>query len=127
MRKLIATILIVTMCSVAFAAVQITITVPDAYTVQVLATMNTLAGTHMTLTARSPNQDPPDRFNGQWRFRIAPKDPNETNVQFAQRFTVEILRASVRVVKSHDENERYRTEISKVSPPDVNVPDGVVE
>ena len=123
MKKLIKILFVFTLCSVAMAAVSITINVPDTYVKEVLSAMNELAGTHMTLEARGHDPDPSNEFNGRWDFRIAPKDPNEANQQFAKRFTVELLRASVRLVKSHEEDERYRNEISKVLLPDVNVPD----
>ncbi len=131
MKKLIQISLILALCSIAYAAVSITITVPDAYVTQVLAAMNELAGTHMTLEARGHSPDPDNEFDGRWDFIIKPKgetgNPSETNQGFAKRFTIELLRASVKLVKSHEENERYRDEISAVDPPKVIVPDEVIE
>lgn len=131
MKNLLQMTLIFALCSVAFAAVQLTITIPDQYTEQVLAAMNTLAGCHMMLEASEHNNSE-DEFDGRWHFRIIPKGgaewlEEETDKQFAQRFTTELLRASVRLVKSHEENERYRDEVSGIEPPDVNVPDEVIE
>ena len=127
MKKYLTILITVAICSVAFAAVQLTITVPDQYTLQVLAAMNTLADTHMTLEARGSSPNPTDDFDGRWDFRIAPKDPAENNLQFAKRFTTELLRASVRLVKSSEENQRYREEVSQIAVPDVNVPNGIIE
>jgi len=127
MKKLLQIILILALCSVAYAAVSITISVPDAYVPQILAAMNELAGTHMTLEARGSNPDPSLEFDGRWDFRIAPKGDSETNGEFAKRFTTELLRASVRLVKLHEENQRYRDEISKIVPPNVQVPDEVIK
>ncbi len=127
MKKILQIILIFAACSIAYAAVSLTITVPDQYTAQVLVAMNTLAGTDMTLEARGTSPNPEDEFNGYWDFIISPKDPNETNRQFAERFTKELLRASVRVVKSYEERERYNNEVGAVNPPDVNVPDEVIQ
>jgi hypothetical protein len=125
MKKLIA-VLVVVLCSVAWAAVNLTLTVPDQYTVQVLAAMNTLADTHMTLVSVGSSEDHID-FHGKWDFRIAAKDPNETNKQFAQRFTQELVRASVRLVKAQQERERYEADVAALTPPDVNVPDDVIQ
>jgi len=110
-----------------YAAVQLTLTVPDAAVPVVMETFNTLAGTHMTLEARGHAREPEDEFDGRWDFRIAPKDPNETNKQFTERFTKELIRASVRLVESAKEYKRYREEVGAVKPPDVNVPDGIIE
>jgi len=126
MKKVIA-VLIIGLCSVAYAAVQMTITVPDQYTAVVLSAMNQLSGTHMTLEARGSSPNPEDDFDGRADFRINPKDPNETNLEFAERFTRSLLVASVKVVKQHEEHERYREEVSKITPPDNTIPDGVVE
>jgi len=127
MKKGIMVLIIATACSIAFAAVTVTITVPDAYTAQVLSAMNTLAGTHMTLEARGSSPDPANDFDGRCDFRIEPKAPSETNVQFAKRFTQELLIVSVKVVKSQQENKRYRDEVSKVAPPNPVVPNDVVQ
>jgi len=120
-------IILILICSVAFAAVRFTITVPDAYTVQVLNAMKTLSGTHMALEARGSSPNPEDDFDGRMDFRIEPKGANETDLQFAQRFTRSLLVVSVKVVKQHEEQERYREEISKIAHPNVNVPDEVIQ
>ena len=126
MKKLTA-VLIIGACSAAYAAVSLTITVPTQYTTQVLEAMQTLAGTDMTIEARGHTYNAENEFDGRWDFRIQPKDPNETNKDFAERFTKELLRASVRVVKSYEERTRYNTEVGEVEPPDVNVPDEIIE
>jgi hypothetical protein len=126
MKKLIA-ILILILCTTVYAAVSLTITVPDIHVPTVLSAMNKLTDMYITLEAGGSITDPRNEFSGRWDFRIAPKDPNETNKQFADRFTKELLRASVRVVKSYEEHKRYRTDIGAIEPVDVNVPDGIIE
>jgi len=128
MKKLLTISAIVMICmATAYAAVQVTFTIPDVAVAKVLETFNILAETHMTLEARGHARRPEDEFDGRWDFRIAAQDPNETNKQFAERFTKELIRASVRLVESAKEYKRYREEVGAVKPPDVNVPDEIIE
>ncbi|KKL47154.1 hypothetical protein LCGC14_2338360, partial [marine sediment metagenome] len=105
----------------AFAAVQITLTVPDVAVPIVLDAFNDLAGENIEISVHS------DDFDGNWSYRYAPKDPNETQKQFAQRVIKEHVRAMVRLVESAKEYERYKTEINAIPPPDINIPDGIIE
>ena len=114
------------LCITVYAAVDMTITVPDAAVTPVLEAMEMLAGTHMTLEARG-HGNPEEEFDGRWDFTIAEKAAGETQKQFAERFTKELLRASVRLVRQAEEDARYRAEIAEIEPPDVNIPDGVIQ
>ena len=120
MKKSIA-VFALCMITVTYAAVQITLSVPNKFSSLVLESFAVLAGEKIDIRVDS------DNFQGTLTYSYAPKDPNETQKQFAKKVIKEHIRAMVRLVESAKEYERYRTEVSAIEPPDVNIPDGIIE
>ena len=101
------------------------VTVPDAWTVRVLNAFNTIADTHMTIEARGSG-DPATEFDGRWDFRIAAKAGGENGKQFGERVLRELGKAVVNMVDVAEDNVRYRTEVSAITPPISDVPEDVL-
>lgn len=109
---------------VTIAAVTVEITVPNKSVTRILDAFDGLSGKMMSLEVEG---GPENELSGRWGFRIAAKDPNETQQQFAKRFTKELIRASVRLYESAEAFNDYREAVSQIPIADVNVPDGIVE
>lgn len=120
-KKIFLTIVVLCLATVAYAVVQVTLSVPDVAVSLVLDAFNKLAGENIDIRVDS------DTFKGGWTYQYEPKDPNETQKQFAGRVIKEHIRAMVRLVETAKELERYQAEIAAITPPDVNVPDGIIE
>ena len=126
MRKTGILLIVVLLAVAAYAAVEVTITVPTEHAAKVLTAFNVLAGKKLHLEAENDPNDPNEYIAG-WYFEVQPKDPNETNKQFAERFTKQLVRASVRMVDKAADSKRYWDAVKAVPMPDVNIPDEIIE
>jgi len=123
MKKLII-VLIIAICSVAYAAVQITLTVPDSHSVEVLEAFQRLAGKEIRLVVA---ETPTKTIEIDWKYTYSPKGPNETPKDFIVRAIKENIRAMVRLAKKSKEEERVRNATTVIPIADVNVPDNIIE
>lgn len=125
MKKAPVTIIILCLIGVAYAAVQVSLIIPDVAVPVVLDAFDTLANQHIDLEVHNPSGG--EMLEGRWSYRYAPKDPNETEKQFAERVIKEHIRALVRLAKDAEERKRHDEEIAAVTPIDVNIPDDIID
>ena len=104
------------------ADILLEVTIPDAHTVKVLAAFDSIAGNRMTIE----NSDPPVGSHGHFEFSIDPKDGGETDKQFGERATRELIKSIIKMVDKSEDETRYRTDIAAVSPATEDVDEGVV-
>ena len=121
MKKPVIIMFVLCLVTTAFAVVQITLNVPTPAVALVLDAFNTLAGKEIEITGHE------DDFSGRWTYRYSPKDPNETQKQFAERVVKESVKAMVRLVEDTKENARYQLDVEAVPSPDIDVPDEIIE
>lgn len=103
------------------ADVNLTIVIPDAYITRVLDALNAVAGASFSIEATK------DDTHAHWDFTIAPKGASETNRDFAKRFIRELGKAVINMVDKAEDEQRYRDEISIISPPVSDVPNSILE
>ena len=108
------------------ADVILNITVPEAWVPRVLDAFNTIADTQMQIEARGHAPDPVDEFDGRWNFTIPSKQTGEDNKQFGERVLRELGIAVVNMVDVAEDEVRYRNEVSTITPPISDVPDGIL-
>ena len=106
------------------ADVDLTITIPDAHTVRVLDAFNKAAGARIELMAHKSVGD--TNFNANWSFQYAEKDASENNKQFAVRAILELTKALVKMVDYAEDQDRYRTEVSAITPANQDVPEDII-
>jgi len=105
------------------ADILLEVTIPDAHTTTVLAAFDAIAGNRMTIE----NSDPPVGSHGHFEFSIDPKvDGGETDKQFGERVTRELIKSIIKMVDKSEDETRYRTDIAAVSPAAEDVDEGVV-
>jgi len=102
-------------------ATEIKISVPDQHVSLVLDAMGALADKRLDLVANGPN------FQAMWSYSYEPKQPGETNKQFAVRVVRENLKALVRLYSLDQDRIRYDAELATITKPVHSVPDEVVE
>jgi len=132
MKKWIA-LIVLCFAATAFAAVTVTLTIPDASAARVLAMMRQWDHCHIHIVVQGSENagDPnvPD-YHAEWDITdaIPPEDPNtETPQQFGKRFIRQLL---VGCVKAHEMVAAKATEKAAhdaIAPADVNVPDGIIQ
>ena len=109
------------------ADVDLTITIPDAHTVRVLDAFSKAAGARIELMANKGVGSPENpSFNANWSFSYAEKDASENNKQFAVRTILELIKALVKMVDYAEDQDRYRTEVSAITPANQDVPEDII-
>ena len=104
------------------ADVTLEITIPEEYTEYVLEAITALAGTNMSIEIHNTSTN----LNGSWNFTIAPQG-SETAKQFGERFLRKLGIAAIKLYDYVEDNERYRGEVSNITPPTQDVPDNILE
>ena len=95
-------------------------TIPDAHAAQVLNAFTTLAGLGIELSAIGHT------YHAHHSFTIASKDVAETNKDFGERFTKELLRAAVRLVDLKEDEDRYNSAVAAVPPAEQDFNDDII-
>jgi len=103
------------------ADVQLTINIPDAYVTRAVEAFNGLSGKRININVNGED------FRGDWRFTIDPKDEAESLKEFGTRFIRELALATVRLWDYAEDQDRYSAEISGLTLPSQNIPDGAIE
>lgn len=120
-------------CATAFAAVTVTLTIPTEYATRVLTMMRQWDHCHIHIVVQgSENASDPNvpDYHAEWDItdKIPPEDPKtETPQQFGKRFIRQLL---VECVKAHEmvaANGANKAAHDAIAPPDVNVPDGIIQ
>ena len=129
MKKSLTAVLIIVVCSVAFAAVQLTITIPSEYTTRVVSALRACENTHVSIHfqgSRDPNDPNEPDFSLDVDYRLD-SIPAEGHADYGKRFITTMLREVVRAYETKVETELRQAAINAIPIVDVNVPDGVVE
>ena len=106
------------------AVVTVQLTIPEAAVPKVVDAFTKLSGAHISLDADKMVND--TNFNGRWDFTIAEQSGAETTKQFAVRFILELIKASVKLVDYAEDRDRYSAEVSAITPPAQDVPDNII-
>ena len=128
MKKYIA-IIIITICSVAYAAVQLTITIPDEYTARVVTALRACENTHVSIHfqgSQDPNDPNEPDFTLDVDYRIDSID-GEDHAAYGKRFITAMLREVVVAYETKVQTELRQAAIDAIPIVDVNVPDEVIQ
>jgi len=98
------------------ADLNITITIPENYIPRVQEAFNSLAATEIELK---------NEF-ARIFFEIPEKQTGESNLQFGRRFIRKAMKQFVRLHELDEDGDRYKSEVSAVSPPEESVPDDII-
>uniref|UniRef100_A0A6M3JAQ1 Uncharacterized protein n=1 Tax=viral metagenome TaxID=1070528 RepID=A0A6M3JAQ1_9ZZZZ len=129
MKKLAAVLIIAAVCSIAFAAVQLTITIPDEYTTRVVKALRACENTHVSIHfqgSRDPNDPNAPDFSLDVDYRLD-SIPAEGHADYGKRFITTMLRNVVVAYETKVKTELRQAAIDAIPIVDVNVPDGVVQ
>ena len=105
------------------ADVTVQLTIPEAAVPKVTDAFTKLSGARISLDADKMVND--TMFNGRWDFTVAPQGA-ETTKQFAVRFILELIKASVKLVDYAEDRDRYSAEVASITPPAQDVPDNII-
>lgn len=108
------------------ADININIKIPEEHIVIAWEAINAYCGAYMTIEARSSDSNPEDELDIRFDFRIDPKDLDETNKQFAERWISEYVKAAIKGYWLADDTKRYREDVTAVDPPTQIVDENVV-
>ena len=110
------------------ADVDLTITIPDAWTAKVVDAFTRCSGTdtRIRLEIEKHSPDLEQQLRAEWTFNIPEKGDTETMVEFGQRFLRAFGIAVIKAVDKKDDEDRYRAEIAVIVPPASDVPDDVL-
>jgi len=106
------------------ADITLNIVIPEAHTTRVLEAFTKAAGARIELNAHKHVND--TNFNGNWNFAYDPQGDTENSKHFAVRAILELIKALVKMVDYAEDQERYRTEVSAITPAAQDVPEDVV-
>ena len=129
MKKLLTAVLIIAICSVAFAAVQLTITMPDEYTARVITALRACENTHVSIHlqgSHDPNKPNEPDFTLKVDYRIDSID-GEGNANYGKRFITTMLRNVILAYETKVAKEERQAAIDAIPIVDVNVPDGIIK
>ena len=108
------------------AGINITLTIPEEHVAVAWEAITAYCDTHMTLTARGHSDLPEGDLNIHYDFRIDPKDGEETNKEFAERWLAEYAKAAVKGYWLANDTDRYKEDVAAVDPPSQNVDESVI-
>ena len=106
------------------ADVTLNIVIPDAHTTRVLAAFTKTAGARIELMAHKHTEN--NDFNANWSYSYDEQQLGETDKQFAVRVILEQIKALVKLVDYAEDQDRYRTAVSAITPATQDVPDNIV-
>jgi hypothetical protein len=108
------------------ADVDLTVTIPDAWQAKVLDAFTQSAGAYLRLEIDKHDPNPENELRAEWQLTIAPKGETETLKQFGQRFLRELGKAVVNAIDKKEDEDRYRSEVSAITPPVSDVPTDIL-
>ena len=106
------------------ADVTLAITIPDAHVTQVKNAFDKASGARIDINAHKSTES--TEFNANWNFTIDPQQSGETVKEFAVRFILEQIKAVVKMVDYAEDQARYRTEVSAITPATQYVSDDII-
>jgi len=106
------------------ADITLEITIPDAHTARVLDAFTKAAGARIDMSAHKSTET--KEFNANWNYSYAEQGDTETAKQFAVRVIIEQIKALVRMVDYAEDQDRYRTAVSAITPATQDVPDNII-
>jgi len=129
MKKMIIAFLVIVLCSVAFAAVQISLTIPDVYKARMVTALRACENTHVHIHfqgSADPNDPNKPDFSLDVDYRIDSID-GEGHAVYGKRFIATMLRNVLFAYETKVANEERQAAIDAIPIVDVNVPDEVIE
>ena len=129
MKKVMIAGLILVLCTAAYAAVELTISIPNGYVPRVIDALRACENTHVHIhfqgSSDQNNSEVPD-FTLNVDYRIDEIE-GESHADYGKRFIRTMLREVVVAYETKTATEDRQALIDAVPPIDVNVPDGIVE
>ena len=98
--------------------------VREAQQPRVIHSFTKITGARIEMMAHKSVGD--TNFNANWSFQYAEKDASENNKQFAVRAILELTKALVKMVDYAEDQDRYRTEVSAITPANQDVPEDII-
>ena len=96
------------------------LTVPEAYTTRVLEALEWAAGKQLNIDIHGENT------HGNWSYSYPVRQVGENARDFAARAIRQNILAMVRMADHAQDSERYRAEVSAITPPSQDVPDDII-
>lgn len=107
--------------------IEIEITLPENHSTCWMCALTALTDTHITISAQGHNdQSDGSDFSGRWDFHIDPQAENETDAQFATRFTKQLLLSTIRMTNAATDQQRYNSEVAAIEPANGVIPDDYI-
>ena len=129
MKKILIAGMILVLCTAVYAAVNLTISIPDQYVSRAVAALRACENSHVHIhfqgsqNAEDPNV--PD-FSLNVDYRIDEIE-GETHADYGKRFIRTMIYNVILAYETKIAKEDRQALIDAVPPIDVNVPDGIVE
>ena len=102
----------------------ITLRIPEEHLTLAGNALHGLADARIDINAHKST--PEEEFNGNWNFSYLPKQEGESQKEFAQRFVKTIFKAFVKLYDYAEDQDRYRTDVSGITPASEDVPEDVI-
>ena len=106
------------------ADVTLQITIPDAHVTQVKNAFDKAAGARIDMHEHKSTET--QNFNANWNFVVTEQGETETVKEFAVRFILEQIKAVVKMVDFAEDQARYRTEVSAITPASQDVAEDII-
>ncbi len=129
MKKILIAGLVLVLCTVAYAAVELTISIPNGYVTRVIDALRACENTHVHIHFQGsgdPNNPEVPDFVLNVDYRIDEIE-GESHADYGKRFIRTMLYNIILAYETKTATEDRQALIDAVPPIDVNVPDGIVE
>jgi len=129
MKKILIAGMILVLCTAVYAAVNLTISIPDQYVSRAVAALRACENSHVHIhfqgSQNAEDSNVPD-FSLNVDYRIDEIE-GETHTDYGKRFIRTMLYNLIKAYETKTAKEERQVLIDAVPPIDVNVPDGIVE
>lgn len=99
--------------------------VREAQQPKVMSSFTKITGARIDMMAHKST--PTAEFNANWSFEIDEQGAGENDKQFGERVLRELGIAIIKLVDYAEDQDRYRTEVSALTPAGQDVPDNIIE
>ena len=99
--------------------------IKEAQIPMVLDRFTKITGARIDMNAHKSTETA--EFNGNWNFTIEEQGDTETSKAFGERVLRELGIAVLRLVDYAEDQDRYRTEVSALTPASQDVPGDIIE
>jgi len=129
MKKVMIAGLVLVLCMVAYAAVELTITIPTQYVTRAVAALRACENTHVHIHfqgSSDPNNPEAADFTLNVDYRLDEIE-GERHADYGKRFIKTMIYNIILAYETKTATEDRQALIDAVPPIDVNVPDGILE